>query len=240
MSDEIQKAVTSYEGNVPLRSLMQLIPTIGGPLDSLLAWKGAQLREQRLNDFIEETTRTLAALDSAAVQYTDFESEEGADFLMLALQVAVKHRSKRRIAALADVIAKKVMNFGDWNEAEEALLAVDDLHDFELMLIHRSGEFKLTQGTFAGTSTFHVGDQVIHFGTRVVYENSEPKTLTTEFPDAEPLQLRLAVNRLQRLGYVRDEGVNRWSKEPGTHLGFTSQADWLRRWISNGRLTTYL
>lgn len=193
---EMDKIALRYHDTPPFRILIQALP-YGGSLDTLLAWRGSKLQQERINRWLLEMERSLGALDSAAVQYSDFETEEGADLLMAAMRAAARHRSHRRIKALADIVVKRAQGFEGWDEAEDAVRVIDDLEDLDLALLLKSSEFYMDSGAFAGGRVFEMLPNQLSEREQWLQEE-EPKKLTDVFPDVPDPQLHFGAAPLLR------------------------------------------
>lgn len=85
-----------------LRVLLNAIPSVGGSLNELLAGKGQRIIEERRDNFLLLLRKHVEALDKEAIRKDYFETPEGFDLLIKALDESRKTRSEEK----RDLIAK--------------------------------------------------------------------------------------------------------------------------------------
>jgi len=124
----ITKASAIYSEKFLLRAKMQLIPCIGGALDTLLAGLGAKYQLDRLENFIGELDVRLNRMEGLAAIKP---GEPLWDFIMQVFDQVIRTRSEEKRKRFANLVANQVVRDSNWDEAETAgrLLAVlSDLH----------------------------------------------------------------------------------------------------------------
>jgi hypothetical protein len=77
-----------------LRVLLTRIPLVGDSLTELAAGKGQQIMEARRDEFLQLLAEHLAALEEQAVRKDFFQTPEGFDLLIKALDESRRTRSK--------------------------------------------------------------------------------------------------------------------------------------------------
>jgi hypothetical protein len=112
-----------------LRALLSFVPYIGGTLVELFAGKGQQIIEERRNDFLRLLSERLEDVEEGAVKKDFFETPEGFDLLIKALDEARKTRSnaKRELYARILVGAATVPPEQGETSAEEYLYLISGL-----------------------------------------------------------------------------------------------------------------
>jgi hypothetical protein len=88
-----------------LRALFNTIPGVGGSLNELLAGKGQLIMEERRDNFLRLLAKHLELLDKEAIKKDYFETDEGFDLLIKALDESRKTRSEQKRDLIARILA---------------------------------------------------------------------------------------------------------------------------------------
>lgn len=122
-----------------LRAMLSLVPHVGGSLVELFAGKGQQMIEERRDEFIQQLSKRLETVDERAVREDYFETPEGFDLLIKALDEARKTRSTEKRDFYARILAGAASAPSENEEvsAEEYLYLVSDLTIRELKLVRK-------------------------------------------------------------------------------------------------------
>ncbi len=122
-----------------MRAMLSLVPHIGGSLVELFAGKGQQIIAERRDEFLQLLSERLGTVEERAVRKDFFETPEGFDLLIKALDEARKTRSKEKRELYARILAGAATtsskNEGD--SAEEYLYLVSDLTIIELKVARK-------------------------------------------------------------------------------------------------------
>ena len=90
ISKQLKAMSESYNNDITSRAAIQLIPIIGGPLDTIMAGYGAEIQTDRFYALIDALGRRLDKLEDA----TGIEvSEELFDLFRIATENSVRTRS---------------------------------------------------------------------------------------------------------------------------------------------------
>lgn len=122
-----------------MRAMLSLVPHIGGSLVELFAGKGQQIIEERRDEFLQLLSERLGSVEERAVRKDFFETPEGFDLLIKALDEARKTRSKEKREFYARILAGAATTPSE-NEgasAEEYLYLVSDLTIMELKVARK-------------------------------------------------------------------------------------------------------
>lgn len=115
-----------------MRVLLTRIPLVGDSLTELAAGKGQQIMEARRDEFLQLLAEHLAALEEQAVRKDFFQTPEGFDLLIKALDESRRTRSKEE-RPLREDIAGAIVDFEQKRySAEEYLYLISDLTFKEL------------------------------------------------------------------------------------------------------------
>ncbi len=94
-----------------LRILLKHIPLVGDSLTEIAAGKGQQLIEARRDEFLQLLAEHLAALKDQAVRKDYFQTPEGFDLLIKALDEARRTRSKEKRDLYARILKGAIVDF---------------------------------------------------------------------------------------------------------------------------------
>lgn len=111
-----------------LRILLKRIPLVGDSLTEIAAGKGQQIIEARRDEFLELLAEHLATLKDQAVRKDYFQTPEGFDLLIKALDEARRTRSKEKRDFYARILSGAIVDFEQGRySAEEYLYLISDL-----------------------------------------------------------------------------------------------------------------
>jgi hypothetical protein len=118
-----------------VRALIQLIPIFGGPIDTLIAGRGAQIVRRRIEALIEEVRKRADRLEKEKVDHSFVESEEFDDLVMRAFRAASATRDREKIRVYAAILVGSASTKRPPDlDPEAALSAVAELSPTELEL----------------------------------------------------------------------------------------------------------
>jgi hypothetical protein len=111
-----------------LRAVLNSLPAVGGSLNELLAGRGQQIMEQRRDDFLRRLAQHLETIEDQVVRKDYFETPEGFDLFVKALDEARKTRSKEKRDLYARILRGAIIDFERGNYSpEEYLYLISDL-----------------------------------------------------------------------------------------------------------------
>jgi hypothetical protein len=88
-----------------LQALLNTIPGVGSSLNELLAGKGQRIMEKRRDNLLLLLGKHLEVLDKDAIKKDYFETDEGFDLLIKALDESRKTRSEEKRDLIARILA---------------------------------------------------------------------------------------------------------------------------------------
>ncbi len=111
-----------------MRILLKRIPLVGDSLTEIAAGKGQQIIEARRDEFLQLLAEHLATLKDQAVRKDYFQTSEGFDLLIKALDEARRTRSKEKRDLYARVLRGAIVDFEQGRySVEEYLYLISDL-----------------------------------------------------------------------------------------------------------------
>ena len=116
-----------------LRILLKRIPLVGDSLTEIVACKGQQIMQERRDEFLELLAERLVDLEGLAVRKDYFETPEGFDLLIKALDESRKTRSREKRELYARILKGALLDFERREySSEEYLHLIADLTEKEM------------------------------------------------------------------------------------------------------------
>lgn len=236
----LQTTSEKYSEETSFRALIQVIPVVGGSLDTLMAGQGTTIQKQRIESFLRDLERRMTLVESApAVQPT----EELFDLMMNAFDSVVRTRSEKKRKRFASLVANQVSMRKDWEDVDTALRLVDELTDLHIEILTIARNAPISDATrFQGLKIISLFDEYDNFkdgGERdmgyecgaVSYRN-EPPNLVKYLPKYSYNVLRMACSELVSHSLLYDVGIGLSYEKPLTYLQPSNLTEWLFSWIS--------
>jgi len=103
-----KRLIERYVENNKLRTLINLIPSVGGALDYLLSVKGNEFREERLSLMLENLDKRILDLESdlslGSSVNKKIDTEEFYDLLIQSFNSVIKTRHKEKIKCYSNIL----------------------------------------------------------------------------------------------------------------------------------------
>lgn len=116
-----------------LRILLKRVPLFGDSLVEIAAGKGQQIAQERRDEFLELLAERFVDLEGLALRKDYFETPEGIDMLVKALDESRKTRSRKKREMYARILKGAILDFERREySSEEYLHLVADLTEKEL------------------------------------------------------------------------------------------------------------
>lgn len=209
-----------------LRAGMQLIPVVGGFVESFIVSKGNAIRKERVLDYLRavEATGLNSNVDFEKIFGSDV--EEMFDLLRLQLSIIDKTRSSDKRKQFANILVNRTKLNRPFLEAEMASSMLEKLSDAHVLVLREICAAPMVPSPWEMKRVSVVEKRVAGPGD-VVFN-----TLETIFPDLNIELLKLIVIELNSMGLIRDEGAGRLGFEgPLVHISPMPLASWLLDWI---------
>lgn len=220
----VHRTATAYVDNVGLRALVQLIPQVGGPIDTLLAGKGAKIQERRLQDFLETLDFRIRALESDTQFPIITESEELYDFILVTLTDVIRARAAEKRRRLANLVAIQIVETREWSEAEDAERIMASLDEIHVQVLLEAINASEGSGVWKGTSPISLHESLKNSPEDLI-------SLTEKLPIYPPEMLRLACAELLAKGLIHDEGVGRIGTKAMCYFVASDLGIWFASWL---------
>lgn len=218
----ITKASAAYTDKFLLRAQVQLIPGLGGALDTLLSGLGAKYQYERLQYFIEELNARLQRIEELN---TIDPTEPLYDLMMQVFNNIIKARSEEKRKCFANLVANQVVNNRVWDDAETATRLLADLTDLHIKLLRAALEAPECDGVYDDLQVFTF--------TVIGIPDNGPTNISSLFPELSIAVLEMACSELIAKGLLRDEGIGRYTDSKSMeYFAATEMAQWLMDWIA--------
>lgn len=217
----ITKASAMYSDKFLLRAKIQLIPGIGGALDTLLSGLGGKYQFDRIEHFLGELDERLKRIETLNVIEP---TEPLYDLMMQVFDQVIKTRSEEKRQLFANLVANQVLNNGIWDEAETATRLLADLADLHIKLLKIALGVPKCKGVFDNLQVFTL--------TVIGMPENGPTDIRHLFPELSIAVLEMACSELIAKGLLRDEGLGRFDTKSMEYFTATEMAQWLMDWIA--------
>jgi hypothetical protein len=219
----VDQAVERYASSDTLRVAVQLVPVVGGAIDTILSGRGSRLQFTRLERFIGQLHDRLLHVEAGGI---NVDSDDFVDFMITCLEKASRARTPRKSQRFAEIVATQVLEARPWDEADMATRLLADLEDIHMSIL--SAALAAPEGIngFAGVKVVALKS---HPGETLLDGLSAP-LLNHLGNQYSLISLRLACSELVARGLLHDEGVGRWDSTTMTYFVATDLAAWLTNW----------
>lgn len=138
--DKITELSKKYGGNPYLRSVINLIPYIGGSLDILLTEKWNSFYQRRIENMLDQLSIDLLKVqDKINIDY--LKSEEFFDIILKILQESIQTRLDDKRKIYSKIIRDSISYQKSTAETESLIEIVSNLYEKDLLLIFQIQAF---------------------------------------------------------------------------------------------------
>lgn len=219
----VDRAVEHYASADTLRVAVQLVPIVGGAIDTIMAGRGSRLQLTRLERFIGQLHARLLLVEAGSI---NVDSDDFVDFMITCLEKASRARTPEKSQRFAEIVATQISEVRPWDEADMATRLLADLEDIHMRVLSAALGAPEGMNAFAGVKVVALK---VHAGETLLDGLSAP--LLNELGNQYSLiSLRLACSELVARGLLHDEGVGRWDSIAMTYFVATDLATWLANW----------
>jgi hypothetical protein len=210
-----------------IRAAMQVIPYVGGALDTLFSEKGAQIQQQRIAKLLENLDSRLNRVEKARELPA---TEEFFDLMLAVFERVVRTRSQAKIERFANLVSKQAIELRPWEDVEAAVRLLGELDDYHLWVLREIASAPVIEG---GSS--RRANTLLEPIVELTKDPQGPfmMPLTLRFPSISPAKLRLLCAELLSKGLLQDEGIGRWGVRAMEMFTPTDLADWFIGWIES-------
>ena len=225
-SSAVQRASADYCSNWPLRMLIQAIPIVGGPLDTLLSGTGANYQYHRIEQFLKELQERLSVVDRVITGNSLQPSEPLYDYMLQVFDGVRRTRSAEKRHRFVNIVTRQVCERLPWNEAEAAASLLNSLSELQVQILVHAQKLSPCRAIGGNKRVFTLSAQPFRSAGEAA-----PK-LQSAFPDVPEAALRAACSELIARGLLYDEGIGRLDVRAQEYFEFTDFAEWFLSWIT--------
>jgi len=219
----IRKASSAYSTNSNLRATVQLIPYIGGSLDTLISGKGTEIQQKRIEEFLSDTSNRLSRLEG---KFDPADNEELFDLFTNMIDGVVRTRSKQKKAYFASILCNKLTRKDSWEEAEIATRILKEIDVVHVLVLNYSSMLKTVDNPFDREQVFSVNER---FRSK---ENLKSiPYLGSNFPEYSPAVLDMACSELVAKSLLQDAGLGGIAMGAMDFCSPTENTKWFVDWV---------
>lgn len=219
----------SYSSLPELRALVQVIPVLGGSIDTLIVGRTGQIQLARIERFVRLLSARLRGVERSAANLS---SEAFSDLVSSTFQKVALTRSEAKRARFAQILHRQVMNPCEWEEAEAAVRLLAELEDIHVAIMNAALTAPQMAHPFAGLRVVSPVSDRSALRSEIMEAQPQPLYLPKALPQYGLLAIGMAASDLLSRGLLHDEGVGRLGTRPMDFLVATDQAKWFANWIS--------
>jgi hypothetical protein len=223
------KASEYYCKMYPLRAAIQILPGLGGAIDTFFSGAGANWQARRLEEFINLLNRKFG---SFLHPIPDIDPNEPLyDFIMQVFNSVISHRSAEKRKLFANIVTRQILAQREWDDAEAAVRILSDLSELHVKILTVAVEAPKCSDRFEGL-------RVVTFRNDKNADKElqiPPLDLRTAFPHLSELALRMCCAELLAKGLLHDEGVGGLVTPSFLYFITTELGYWFIQWIQEPR-----
>lgn len=224
VTSTINDIALKYSDQLTIRATIQLIPYIGGVIDTLLNGKASQIHMQRVENFLHQLKKDIEHVEMIKANVDD---EAFADLMLTTFEKVSRTRSEHKRGRFANIITRQVVEAQSWEDAEMAVRLVSELEDIHIEVITAALTAPPCEETFNGLQVVSLvpsgQDSISHSAL----------LLSSVMPNYSSAALRMACAELTAKSLLQDEGIGRWDTKAMQYFVATELASWLQQWLAS-------
>jgi hypothetical protein len=180
-----------YSTNPILRSVISIIPYVGGSLDILLTEKWNSFYQKRIEQMLGQLSIDLKDLEGK-VDEEYLGSEEFFDVIYKVLNEAFKTRLEEKRKIYSKIIRDSITSNKETMETESILEIVSSLYEKDLIFIYKIAEIKKSIETFEFT-----GEEMLVFLSNEKFDKNEIVRILFRFSSLGLLDYKMNILTLR-------------------------------------------
>lgn len=190
--EDKKKLVEKYADNRTIRSIVNLVPYLGGALDVLISETGGKYRNERLEKLLGDLDSKISNSENPEILIKKLsESEEFYDLLIQSLNSAIKSRHDEKLICYSNILFNNLRFENDTSEISSELF-VSILDGLTIQELHYLSEIKRLQNQVE----FHIicGEMVFWDKYKAIIEQTGIKaSQASELPIESVFQYKLDI-----------------------------------------------
>jgi hypothetical protein len=222
----VRQCAEKYADATMLRAAMQLLPYIGGTLDTLIGGAGQKIQQRRMAHFLDELDKRLKNIEEPKNLLAQ---EDLYDLMVATFEQVVKTRSEEKRVRFAQLIANGIVTESTFENIEAALRLVGELDDIHIQILSVALQARGCIEVFDGLPIITFSG---NFEAKTTGGISSP-VLVNVFANIPESRLKLSCIELLSKGLLHDESIGRYmGKMQNEVFTATELASWLFTWIN--------
>lgn len=200
-----------YADQTLIRSLINLIPNVGGSLDLLLSSSGEGFVIRRIEKFISELNEQIGELTESKINRDFLEKEEGFDLIVKAFNCASRTRQNEKLKLYAKIIKGALTEGKEYQEEDPELYLqiIEELSVKELRVAKCLYELKeIKKINFEEENPDKTSEN----------NSNDAAWLSSKYPEFDTDELVSIFVRLERTGLIKELVGNYFDYEGGQYL----------------------
>lgn len=222
----VAKAARQYSEQTALRAAIQLIPYVGGAIDTLVTGKATQIQMQRIEHFLRELQARLERVEMIKANVDD---DAFMDLMLTTFEKVSRARSDDKRSRFANIVSRQVVEAQPWEDAEMAVRLVSELEDIHIEVANTALSAPHCEKAFDGLRVVTLASP-----SNQDSAGNSPLLLSDALPHYSSAALRMACAELTAKGLLHDEGIGRWDMGAMQYFVATDLARWLQEWLLSG------
>jgi hypothetical protein len=195
-----------YTDQTVIRTLINLIPHIGGSLDLLLSSSGQNFVIRRIEKLISELNEQIGELNKSKINHDFLETEEGFDLMIKAFNSASRTRQNEKLKLYAKIIKGALTEGKEYQEDEPELYLqiIEELSVKEIRVAKCLYELRQVETENINLNSEHI--------------NNDASLLSLKYSEFNKDELVSIFVRLERTGLIKEQVGNIFDYDGGHYL----------------------
>ena len=220
----VETTAEKYSEGAEFRAMIQLIPYVGGAIDTLFAGKGAKIQRQRFEMFLQSLDSRLKKIEGCSDIAPD---DDFYDFMVGVFEAVVRSKTQTKISRFTALVTNQVLHAQPWDQADTATRILKELEDIHIKILQTVMHTPVCDTPFQGLKVSALTKPLDKF----VQPAATP--LIKQFPEYPEALITLTCSELVSKGLLSDEGVGRYGTRVLQYFAATKSAEWLFNFIQD-------
>lgn len=206
IQNKLVKLSKVYADQTLIRSLINIIPYVGGSIDLLLSSSGQNYVIRRIEYLISELNEQIGKLDETKINRDFLETEEGFDLIIKAFNSASRTRQNEKLKLYAKIIKSAITEGKEFEEDEPEiyLRIIEELSIKEIRVAKCLYQLKEVN--------------IINEENSKVDMSNDYLWLSNQYPEFDKDELISIFSRLEREGLIKEDVGNYFGYDGGSYF----------------------
>jgi len=135
-SIQLKKITEDYSNSPILRSMVNLIPYVGGAIDVLITTRIQEISWKRLNTYLDQLQKQFENVDESKINKEFLQSEEFYDLFLQTARASTRTRSEQKIKLFSSIIKNAITKeFSNPLSPEDLVSIIENLSENDIIFI---------------------------------------------------------------------------------------------------------